>query len=85
MITHRNAWVNCVGTLTHWPLAADDRYLWTVPMFHANGWTYTWTVTAAAATHVCLYKCDVRLVYEHIVRERITLLCAAPTVLHCDC
>jgi fatty-acyl-CoA synthase len=81
VITHRNAWINCIGTLTHWPVATDDRYLWTVPMFHANGWTYTWTVTAAAATHVCLHKCDVRLVYEHIVRERITLLCAAPTVL----
>jgi fatty-acyl-CoA synthase len=81
VITHRNAWINCIGTLTHWPLSADDRYLWTVPMFHANGWTYTWTVTAAAATHVCLHKCDVRLVYEQIAREHVTTLCAAPTVL----
>ena len=42
-------------------------------MFHANGWTYTWTLTAAAATHVCLHKCDVKRVYEQIVRERIEI------------
>ena len=45
MITHRNAWVNSVGMLAHVPMSPADRYLWTVPMFHANGWTYTWTVT----------------------------------------
>jgi fatty-acyl-CoA synthase len=81
VITHRNAWINCIGTLTHWPVGVKDRYLWTVPMFHANGWTYTWTITAAGATHVCLHKCDVKQIYEQIARERVTLLCAAPTVL----
>ena len=50
MITHRNAAVNSIGTLLHLPMAVGERYLWTLPMFHANGWTYTWTVTAAAAT-----------------------------------
>ena len=49
MITHRNAWMNSVGTLVHHPLAVGERYLWTLPMFHANGWTFVWTVTAAAA------------------------------------
>ena len=58
MITHRNAWMNSVGTLTHWPMTPADRYLWTLPMFHANGWTFTWTVTAAGAAHVCLRKVD---------------------------
>ena len=47
MITHRNAWMNCVGMLTHTPMTPADAYLWTLPMFHANGWTFTWTVTAA--------------------------------------
>jgi fatty-acyl-CoA synthase len=81
MITHRNAWVNIVGTLLHHPMGPGDRYLWTLPMFHANGWTFTWIVTAAGGTHVCLRRVDAPTVYEHLERERITMLCAAPTVL----
>ena len=50
MITHRNAAINTIGTLLHLPVGVGERYLWTLPMFHANGWTYTWTVTAAAGT-----------------------------------
>ena len=49
MITHRNATMNSIGTLLHLPMPVGERYLWTLPMFHANGWTFTWTVTAAAA------------------------------------
>src|SRR5262249_22975598 len=56
MITHRNAYLNTVGTLVHEHMNCADRYLWTLPMFHANGWTFVWTVTAAGATHVCLPK-----------------------------
>ena len=81
MITHRNAYLNSVGTLVHEHMSCDDRYLWTLPMFHANGWTFVWTVTAAGATHVCLPKIDPRRVFELIEQERITMLCAAPTVL----
>jgi fatty-acyl-CoA synthase len=81
MITHRNAYMNTVGTLVHEHMACADRYLWTLPMFHANGWTFVWTVTAAGATHVCLPKVDPRLVFELIEKEGITMLCAAPTVL----
>jgi fatty-acyl-CoA synthase len=81
MITHRNAWINSVGALTHWPMTPADRYLWTLPMFHANGWTFVWTVTAAGATHVCLRVVDAAAVYEQVRQERVTHLCAAPTVL----
>ena len=81
MITHRNAWMNSVGTLVHWHMTPADRYLWTLPMFHANGWTFNWTVTAAGATHVCLPKVEALAIYEAINRENITHLCAAPTVL----
>ena len=81
MITHRNAWINSVGTLAHWPMTPADRYLWTLPMFHANGWTFVWTVTAAGATHVCLRAVDASVIYELVRRERVTHLCAAPTVL----
>jgi fatty-acyl-CoA synthase len=81
MITHRNAAINTIGTLIHLPLGAGERYLWTLPMFHANGWTYTWTVTAAAGAHVCLRKVDPGAVFGLIRDERVGSLCAAPTVL----
>ncbi|HEY2904749.1 MAG TPA: long-chain-fatty-acid--CoA ligase [Vicinamibacterales bacterium] len=81
MITHRNAYMNAIGTLLHLPMRMTDRYLWTLPMFHANGWTYTWIVTAAGATHVCLRKVDPARVCDAIRAERITVLAAAPTVL----
>lgn len=81
MITHRNAYMNSVGTLIHLPLGVSDRYLWTLPMFHANGWTFTWTVTAAGAAHICLRKVDPMTVFELIAAERVSVLCAAPTVL----
>jgi fatty-acyl-CoA synthase len=81
MITHRNAYLNAVGTLVHLPMRPRDRYLWTLPMFHANGWTFTWIVTAIGGTHVCLPKVDPTRVYALIRDERITSLCAAPTVL----
>ena len=81
MITHRNAWVNAVGTLVHWPMTPANRFLWALPMFHANGWTFTWIITAVGATHVCLRKVDAAGVYEWVNREQISHFCAAPTVL----
>ena len=81
MITHRNAWVNAVGTLLHAPMTCADRYLWTLPMFHANGWTFTWIVTAVGGTHVCLRKVDASAVFRLVRDERISMMCAAPTVL----
>ena len=81
MITHRNAYLNTVGTLLHFRMTCADRYLWTLPMFHANGWTFVWTVTAVGGVHVCLRKVEPRAVFERIAAERISSLCAAPTVL----
>jgi fatty-acyl-CoA synthase len=81
MITHRNAYMNVVGTLIHISMTPADRYLWTLPMFHANGWTFVWIVTAVGATHVCLRKVEPRGIFTLIRDERATLLCAAPTVL----
>ncbi|MGA8016466.1 MAG: long-chain-fatty-acid--CoA ligase [Candidatus Dormiibacterota bacterium] len=81
MITHRNAHTNVVGTLIHAQIRVGDRYLWTLPMFHANGWTFVWTVTAVGATHICLPKVEPRRVFELIREEHVTWLCAAPTVL----
>ncbi len=81
MITHRNAYINIVGTLIHHAMSVADRYLWTLPMFHANGWTFVWTVTAAGGTHICLRKVDPTAIFESIKQESVTMLCAAPTVL----
>jgi acyl-CoA synthetase (AMP-forming)/AMP-acid ligase II len=74
MITHRNAYMNVVGTLLHLPMTTADRYLWTLPMFHANGWTFVWTVTAVGAAHVCLRKVEPPAVYELMQRESISML-----------
>lgn len=81
MITHRNAYLNIVGVLVHQSIGVKDRYLWTLPMFHANGWTFVWIMTACGGTHICLRKVEPRSVFDLIERENISLFCAAPTVL----
>ncbi len=81
MITHRNAYMNVVGTLVHDHMTCADRYLWTLPMFHANGWTFVWIVTAVGAHARLPAQGRSARVFELIGSERITMLCAAPTVL----
>ncbi|MGO8858518.1 MAG: long-chain-fatty-acid--CoA ligase [Steroidobacteraceae bacterium] len=81
MITHRNAYINSVGTLIHHPMSCADRYIWTLPMFHVNGWTFVWTVTAVGGVHVCLRRVDAAQIFDILRREHGTMLCAAPTVL----
>jgi len=62
-------------------LNRDSVYLWTLPMFHCSGWTFTWAVTAAGGTHVCLRKLDPAVVYPMIAKHGVTHLCGAPVVL----
>jgi fatty-acyl-CoA synthase len=81
MITHRNAYMNTVGTLIHINMTPADIYLWTLPMFHANGWTFVWTVTAVGARHICLRKVEPATIFDLVRSEKVTMLCAAPTVL----
>ena len=81
MITHRNAYMNAVGTLVQVHMTPADRYLWTLPMFHANGWTFVWIVTAVGGTHLCLRKVEPRAIFTTIRDEGATMLCASPTVL----
>jgi fatty-acyl-CoA synthase len=81
MITHRNAWANVVGTLVHFHITVGDQYLWTLPMFHANGWTFVWIITAVGGTHVCLPKVEPARVFDLIRKEHVGWLCAAPTIL----
>ena len=86
MITHRNAYINVVGTLLHHPMTAADRYLWTLPMFHANGWTFVWIVTAVGGTHVCLPRVEPTTVFELVNRIRDYVVCGADGAdRYCQC
>lgn len=79
---HRGSYLNALGNLNAVPLDRHSRYLWTLPMFHCDGWSFIWSVTAAMATHVCLRALDPRTVYELIHRHRVTHLCGAPIVMN---
>jgi fatty-acyl-CoA synthase len=81
MYHHRGAYLQALAMVDHFGLDPDSSYLWTLPMFHCNGWCFTWAVTAAGGTHVCLPKVEPAVVWETILREGVTNLCGAPTVL----
>ncbi len=77
----RGAYLNAIGNMVTLGLTRDSVYLWTLPMFHCDGWTFTWAVTAAHATHVCLRKLDPAAVYRSIKEHGVTHMCGAPVVL----
>ena len=79
--THRGAYLQALAMAFHSGMTLDSTYLWTLPMFHCNGWCFTWAVSAAGATHVCLEKVDAEAVWAAIEAHGVTHLCAAPTVL----
>ena len=79
---HRGAYLNALGDVLTFRLGSGAVYLWTLPMFHCNGWCFTWGVTAAAATHVCLRQVDPALIYPMIKRHGVTHMCGAPIVLN---
>ncbi len=81
MITHRNAYINSLGTMAHCHLSVDECYLWTLPMFHANGWTFVWSITACGGKHICLRKVDPVNIFILIKQEMVSMFCAAPTIL----
>ncbi|MBV8655290.1 MAG: AMP-binding protein, partial [Candidatus Eremiobacteraeota bacterium] len=81
MFSYRGVYVNALAEIFHAGLRPESVYLWTVPMFHCNGWCFTWGVTAAGATNVCLRKIEYGRILELIETEGVTHLCAAPTVL----
>jgi fatty-acyl-CoA synthase len=78
---HRGAYLNALGNALAFGLSPRSVYLWTLPMFHCSGWTYTWAVTAVGGTHVCLRRVDPALIFPAIRRDRVTHLCGAPVVL----
>lgn len=81
MYHHRGAYLNAIGEVLESGLTASSVYLWTLPMFHCNGWCFTWGVTAVGATHICLRAVVAADIYRLIEQEGVTHLCAAPTIL----
>jgi fatty-acyl-CoA synthase len=79
---HRGAYLNALGNILVWGMRQHPVYLWTLPMFHCNGWCFPWTVTALAGTHVCLRRVEAQAIYEAIERHGVTHLCGAPVVMN---
>jgi fatty-acyl-CoA synthase len=78
---HRGAYLNALGNALAFGLTVRTVYLWTLPMFHCSGWTYTWAVTAVGGTHVCLRRVDPALIFPAIRQHRVTHMCGAPVVM----
>jgi fatty-acyl-CoA synthase len=77
----RGAYLNALGEAVEFGLSWRSVYLWTLPMFHANGWCFPWTVTAVGGTHLCLRRFDPAETYRLITEKGVTHMCCAPTVL----
>ncbi len=78
---HRGGFLNAAGNAIAFGLDRATRYLWTLPMFHCNGWTFTWAVTAVCGTHVCLRRVDPAQIFAAIAEHEVTHMCGAPIVL----
>ena len=79
---HRGAFLNAMSNAMVFGLNHHSVYLWTLPMFHCNGWTYPWAVTAVGGTHVCLRETDPAQIFPAIADHRVTHMCGAPVVLN---
>jgi fatty-acyl-CoA synthase len=78
---HRGAYLNALGSALTAALTPESVYIWTLPMFHCNGWTYSWALTALGSRHICLRQFEPRSVFQLIGDERVTHVCGAPVVL----
>lgn len=79
---HRGAYLNAMGNAMALQLNGDSAYLWTLPMFHCNGWCHTWAVTLAGGLHVCIEKIDPEAIFDMLIRHEITHFSCAPVVLY---
>ncbi len=79
--SHRGTYLNTMGNIVAWHLPAHPVYLWTLPMFHCNGWCFTWSITAIAGTHVCLRNVLAADIYNAIAEHEVTHMCGAPIVM----
>ena len=77
---HRGAYMNAIGNVFTWNMPRHPIYLWTLPMFHCNGWCFPWTIAAQAGTHVCLRKVDAKIIFDLMRAEKVSHYCGAPIV-----
>ena len=77
---HRGAYMNAIGNVLTWDMQRHPIYLWTLPMFHCNGWCFPWTIAAQAGTHVCLRKVEAKAILDLIRSEKVSHYCGAPIV-----
>ncbi|KAL0702022.1 hypothetical protein Bca4012_058144 [Brassica carinata] len=82
VLSHRAVFMSTINSLLDWSMPNRPVYLWTLPMFHANGWSYTWGTAAVGATNICLRRVDAKTIYELIEKHHVTHMCAAPMVLN---
>ena len=78
---HRGAYLNALANILTWGMKKHPVYLWTLPMFHCNGWCFPWTVTSLGGTHVCLRRVEAGAIYEAIAEHKVTHMCGAPVVM----
>src|ERR1700722_2018847 len=81
VLHHRGAYLNAAANALTFQLSPSSVYLWTLPMFHCDGWTYTWAVTLAGGVHVCLRRVDPAAIFPAIAEHKVTHMCGAPVVL----
>ena len=79
---HRGAYMNAIGNILAWAMPHRPVYLWTLPMFHCNGWCFPWSVTAMSGTHICLRGVEPKAIFEAIKDHGVTHLCGAPIVMN---
>ncbi|KAJ4909176.1 putative acyl-activating enzyme 4 [Raphanus sativus] len=82
VLSHRAVFMSTVNSLLYWSMPNRPVYLWTLPMFHANGWGYTWATAAVGATNICVRRVDAPTIFELIDKHQVTHMCAAPMVLN---
>ena len=77
---HRGAYLNAISNIVSWGMALHPIYLWTLPMFHCNGWCFPWTIAAAAGTNICLRRVEAQAIFDAIRAHKVTHYCGAPIV-----
>ena len=79
--SHRGATLSAYGNATQWPIGLHPIYLWTLPMFHCNGWCFPWTLALVAGTSVCLRRVSAKTIFDALVDHDVTHMCGAPIIM----
>ena len=81
VFSHRGAALSAYGNATQWPIGVHPIYLWTLPMFHCNGWCFPWTLALVAGTSICLRRVGAKTIFDALVDHNVTHMCGAPIIM----